>query len=145
MTAAGLVECDHARGSGADIGDDFTSDRGADYHSYAKQRSGPRFWPVWTRYRKTSDVLDMAERYHQGLPKGGVTPEFSRQAAVALYVHTLVDTLRWPEETLSICLSHDVREDRDVGDAESRLRFGDRVADAVDAVTKVFYRNCPAT
>jgi hypothetical protein len=45
------------------------------------------------------------------------------------------------EETLCVVFLHDVREDFNLADAEIRERFGDRIADAVDVMTKVF-RGC---
>jgi (p)ppGpp synthase/HD superfamily hydrolase len=46
--------------------------------------------------------------------------------------------LLYPQESVTVAFCHDVREDYGVSDAEVRSRFGPRVADAVDAMTKTF-------
>jgi (p)ppGpp synthase/HD superfamily hydrolase len=109
--------------------------RGGDY---SKQRAALRYWLLGAGYTLASEALEFAERYHQGVRKDGTTPELAHQIAIASYVRTLRGHLRYPEETLAVCLLHDVREDYDVADRVIRGTFGDIVADSVDAMTKVF-------
>ncbi len=82
--------------------------------------------------------MAMGERFHIHTRKDGVTPEFAHQVAIASHVRTLTPWLTYPEETLSVAFLHDIREDYDVSDIEIRDQFGNRVADAVDAMTKKF-------
>lgn len=113
--------------------------RGDDWPAgLAKRRVALRYWLLGAGYHQALDALDLAEGYHNGTRKDGVTPEFAHQIAIAHYLRTLAPHLLHPEETLTAGLLHDVREDYGVGDDELRVRFGDTVADAVDAMTKTF-------
>jgi (p)ppGpp synthase/HD superfamily hydrolase len=106
--------------------------------NYAKQRAALRYWLLGADYTLASEALEFAERFHTGVRKDGVTPEFAHQVAICSYVRTLRGHLRYPQETLAACLLHDVREDYDVPDRVIRGEFGDLVANGVDAMTKVF-------
>lgn len=103
----------------------------------AKQRVALRYWLLGRGFHRAADAMSYAEAYHQGSRRGGA-PEFSHQIAIASHVRTYAPSLRHAEETIVAALLHDVREDYGVGDDEIRARFGDRVADAVDALTKEF-------
>jgi (p)ppGpp synthase/HD superfamily hydrolase len=105
---------------------------------YAKQRLALRYWLLGRGFTQASRAMDFAEGYHCGTRKDGQTPEFAHQVAIAGYLRTLLPHLLFGEETLCAAFLHDVREDYDVSDEEIRTKFGDRVADAVDAVTKTF-------
>lgn len=105
---------------------------------YGKQRLALRYWLLGRGFTDASRAMDFAEAYHCGTRKDGLTAEFSHQVAIVAYLRTLLPHLLHPEETLSAAFLHDIREDYDVADEEVRTRFGTRVADAVDAVTKTF-------
>lgn len=105
---------------------------------YSKQKLALRYWLLGRGFTDASKALDFAEAYHRGTRKDGRTPEFSHQISIVSHLRTLLPHLLFPEETLTAAFLHDVREDYDVADAEIRDPFGDRVADAVDAVTKTF-------
>lgn len=82
--------------------------------------------------------MEWANGFHQGLRKDMVSPEFSHQVAIASHVRTFAQILRYPEPTIVAAFCHDLREDYNVPDHEIRTRFGDLVADAVEALTKEF-------
>lgn len=97
---------------------------------------------VGARYFNALAALEFARRYHNGTRKDGVTPEFQHQVEIALYALTLPDLI-YREEVIATILLHDVREDYGVSDHEIRTLFdshvfADRVADAVECMTKEF-------
>lgn len=98
---------------------------------------------VGARYFHALAALEFAHRFHTGLRKDGVTPEFQHQIEIALFALTLPD-LMFREEVIATILLHDVREDYDITDREIRdlffhnAEFAERVARAVENMTKVF-------
>ena len=107
-------------------------------NGYGKQRLALRYWLLGHGFFQASHAMELAEGYHDGTRRDGVTAEFAHQVAIVSYLRSLLPHLLFGEETLSAAFLHDVREDYDVSDEEIRAQFGDRVADAVDAVTKTF-------
>jgi len=105
---------------------------------YSKQRIALRYWLSGRGYHRAGQALNLAEAYHRGTRKDGVTPELAHQVQIAHYLRTLEASLLHPQDTLTVALLHDVREDYDLADGEIRDQFGDRVADGVDAMTKTF-------
>jgi (p)ppGpp synthase/HD superfamily hydrolase len=103
-----------------------------------KQRIALRYWLLGARYFDAAAAMEWAAGFHRGTRKDGHTPEFSHQIAIASHVRAYGANLRFPEESITVAFLHDVREDYDVSDGEVRERFGDQVADDVDAMTKVF-------
>lgn len=81
-------------------------------------------------------ALHFAEEYHCGLRKDGITPEFSHQVHIALYLTTLVPYFRHGEEVIATALLHDVCEDYDVTFEEIGASFGPIVRKSVTAMTK---------
>lgn len=104
---------------------------------YQRQRIALRYWLMGAGYFRAVEAMEFAESYHTGLRKGG-QPEFSHQVAIASWVRTLASGLLHPEDTIAVAFLHDTREDFGVSDEEIRGRWGDAVADAVDAMTKEF-------
>ncbi len=87
-------------------------------------------------------AMEFADKFHSGLRKDGVTPEFQHQVSIALYALTL-PLLRFPEEVIATIMLHDVREDFSVSHGDILALFGDavkaeRIAQAVDRMTKTF-------
>lgn len=105
---------------------------------FKKREISLRYWLLGRGYFKAIEAMEFAASYHTGTRKDGVTPEFDHQISIAHYVRTFIDGLDYPEETLCVVFLHDVREDFDVTDDVIRGRWGDRVADAVEAMTKTF-------
>ena len=104
----------------------------------AKREISLRYFLQGAEYFTALEAMEFAQRYHTGVRKDGVTPEFDHQISIAHYVRTLRHQLVQPELTLCVVMLHDVREDYGVSDEEIRKRFGDPVARAVDAMTKTF-------
>ena len=98
---------------------------------------------VGARYHHALAALEFAHRFHTGLRKDGVTPEFQHQIEIALFALTLPD-LMYREEVIATILLHDVREDYNVTAAEIRelffrdVEFALRVDRAVENMTKEF-------
>lgn len=104
----------------------------------AKSKIALKYWLLGKGWKMASEAFELAGTYHIGTRKDGITPEFGHQIQVAHYIRTLHEHLLFPEETIATALLHDIREDYDIADEEIRGRFSDRVADAVDAMTKKF-------
>jgi (p)ppGpp synthase/HD superfamily hydrolase len=106
-------------------------------------------------YHKALEAYDFAKSYHEHMKqnkdtgefhidkskintrKDGITPEFQHQIEIALFITTLKE-VEFEEDTIIAALLHDVREDYNVPDKIVREKFGDRVADAVEKLTKEF-------
>nr|WP_250808250.1 hypothetical protein [Neorhizobium tomejilense] len=87
-------------------------------------------------YFMALEAMEFALRYHTGKRKDGISPEFSHQMFIALYVLTISPLLLYPEETLAVIFLHDVCEDFDVSYDEIERLFGVRVRVAVELLTK---------
>lgn len=85
---------------------------------------------------KSIEAMEFAKEYHKGTRKNGITPEFQHQIEIALYVQTLKE-LRHEEDVFCAVFLHDVREDYNVSHEEIVNRFGTRVANAVEKLSKV--------
>ena len=98
---------------------------------------------VGARYHHALAALEFAHRFHTGLRRDNVTPEFQHQIEIALFALTLPD-LMFRQEVIATIMLHDVREDYGVTAAEIReLFFEDpdfatRVDRAVENMTKEF-------
>lgn len=106
--------------------------------SHSRRLIALRYWLLGRGWHEVLEAMEFAAGYHTGTRKDGLTSEFAHQIAIASYLRTLERSLLFPSETLATAFLHDVREDYDVADSEIRSRFGPRVADAVDAMTKTF-------
>lgn len=98
---------------------------------------------IGARYHHALAALEFAHRYHTGLRKDGITPEFQHQIEIALFALTLPD-LMYRQEVIATILLHDVREDYGVTAHEVRElffedpEFAERVDRAVENMTKEF-------
>ena len=106
--------------------------------SIYKREISLRYYLQGAGFFQALEAMEFAQRYHTGFRKDGITPEFDHQISIAHYVRTMRAQLVHAEDTISVVFLHDVREDYGVSDEEIRERFGDRVARAVDAMTKTF-------
>lgn len=95
-----------------------------------------RYFLIGKGYWKAVEALEFAHKYHKGLRKDGVTPEFQHQIEMAHYVRTLLPHLLFPEETLITVILHDVAEDYDVEHSTIGTRFGNIVGRSVWLVDK---------
>lgn len=103
---------------------------------FQKRRIALIHYLAGKNYTKALKALAFAERYHTGVRKDGVTPEFQHMLEVALQVLTLRD-LQKEEVTIAAALLHDVREDYNVSYGELFNLFGDEVANAVEKLSKI--------
>lgn len=89
-------------------------------------------------YMKCVDALEFAASFHTGKRKDGVTPEFEHQLVIAHYIRTLTNNLEFPWEAICVSLLHDVSEDYDVSFDELTNRYGQRVSNSTEKMTKTF-------
>ena len=112
-------------------------------------------------FNKALKAFEFAKKRHPGYRKDDITPTFQHQIEICLYLMTLKE-MDFEEETICAALLHDVREDpHEVNgklvyvehdeiknlfidpklkgeDKEDNLKFAERVADAVEKLTKEF-------
>lgn len=86
-------------------------------------------------YHLATKAYEFGRRWHKGVRKDGVTPEYMHQISQANYIMTLSRSLIYPAETLAVVFLHDVVEDYPVTLDEIRREFGERVATAVGLMT----------
>lgn len=106
------------------------------YTDPAKALCALRYWFHGKEYFTALEAMEFASQYHTGTRKDGKTPEFHHQVSIAMFLRTLEKGLLFPQETLTAAILHDVVEDYDVSVSEIRLKFGNAVADAVNALSK---------
>jgi (p)ppGpp synthase/HD superfamily hydrolase len=103
---------------------------------YQKSFISMRYFLLGAKMYKAVEALEFAHKFHQGVRKDNVSPEFSHQIAISQYMRTLLNHLTYPEETLTSVYLHDTAEDADVGHLEIASRFGSIVSTAVKLLTK---------
>jgi len=96
-----------------------------------------RAWMLGKEYYKAVEALEYAAKYHNGIRKDGVTPEFHHQVSIGHYVRTLPN-LRSQELALITSILHDIVEDYDVPIEVLSERFGKDVSDAVLLLSKKY-------
>jgi (p)ppGpp synthase/HD superfamily hydrolase len=120
----------------------------AELSSPQKRKIALRFELRGRRYFRALDAMAFAARYHRGLRKDGLTPEFDHQVTIALYVINLALPEEVLEDLICIILLHDVREDYSdpskVPAGEPAVTYamilalcGQTVADNVELLSKV--------
>ncbi len=88
------------------------------------------------RYPLAARAFEMAQEYHTGTRKDGLTPEFDHQLSIARFVLKLTPHLLYPDHTLAVVMLHDVPEDYTVPLMTIYKTFGTRVGQGVNLVTK---------
>lgn len=101
---------------------------------YDKLRSALRYWLYGNQYYISVKAMEFAAKYHNGMRKDGITPEFYHQLSIAGYIRTL--GLLHPEETMAVAFLHDIVEDYNVSISELERRFGKQVSFAVSLLSK---------
>lgn len=81
---------------------------------YNKIRRDIRLWLLGRGYHIASAALELGIKYHTGLRKDGVTPEFQHQVSQATFCRTLDSVLMYPEETIATVFLHDIVEDCEI-------------------------------
>lgn len=102
---------------------------------FLRHRERFRAWLLGKEYYKAVEALEYASRYHNGMRKDGVTPEFHHQISISHYVRTLPN-LRNQHLTLITALLHDIVEDDYVSIEEIERKFGAEVVENVLLLSK---------
>lgn len=105
--------------------------------NFEKMRIALRYWLIGKEYFKAVEAMEFAERYHNGKRKDG-SHEFSHQVSQASLARTLIQGVKYKEELFIVIFLHDICEDKGISFEEIELRFGKRVRDAVELMTKVY-------
>lgn len=105
---------------------------------HAKRVTHLRGWLLGHEFYTASEAMDFALGYHTGVRKDGRTPEFAHQVYIVSYLRTLLPHLLHGQETLAVGFLHDICEDYDVSITEIDSLFGGRIAQAVNAMSKVY-------
>jgi len=95
-----------------------------------------RYWLTAKEYHSALKMMDFAASCHTGKRKDNVTPEFSHQIMIAMYMKTLEKYLLYPEDTFIAVLGHDLIEDHNINLIKIRDKFGEKAADAIWLLTK---------
>lgn len=112
-------------------------------NKYQKKQLVLRSQLIGANYTYALRAMNHAEKYHTGVRKDGVTPEFDHQVSIALFAMTLPN-LMYREEVIATIMLHDTSEDYGLSQSEIRGIFhGDpiiinRITDAVWKMTKKF-------
>ena len=106
-------------------------------NQYDKYFISLKYYLLGRKYFTALKALDFAKKYHKGMRKDGVTPEFQHQIEIALFISTLKD-VQDEELTITCALLHDVVEDYDVSVEEIDALFGKRVGGIVWLLTVKF-------
>jgi (p)ppGpp synthase/HD superfamily hydrolase len=96
-----------------------------------------RAWLLGKGYYKAVEALEFAAKYHTGIRKDGVTPEFHHQISIAHYLRTLPN-IRKQEELLAVAFLHDVMEDYNVTKETIKTKFGDTISDATFLMSREY-------
>lgn len=91
-------------------------------------------------YYEALAMMEFAKKYHTGVRKDGVTPEFDHQVSIALYAWTLPNLID-REGTIATIFGHDLKEDFGLTDDELRapfrcIVFANRVVKSIDCMSK---------
>lgn len=89
------------------------------------------------------EAMEICLKYHNGMRKDGVTPEWHHQFSIVLYLTTLDSTLDSSrrdsyvsEEVYITAFLHDIVEDKNYPLETVNEKFGSRVRDAVELISK---------
>lgn len=104
--------------------------------NYIKSRTALRYWLLGRKYIKAVEAMDFALKYHDGLRKDKVTPEFQHQIYIGNFARVYETLLIYPEETFASIFLHDVMEDYNISSHEINSKFGEVVTEAVKKLTK---------
>jgi len=97
-----------------------------------------RQWMQGRGYFNALRAMEFASTFHVGVRKDGQTPEFFHQISIALYVRSVADLLFESEVALAAVFLHDVCEDYNVSYEEVEAKFGHRVREVVELLSKEY-------
>lgn len=103
--------------------------------NYIKIKTAMRYWLLGREYHLALKAMEFGLKYHTGLRKDGVMPEFQHQVSQASFARTLEPHLMYPDETLATIFLHDVVEDCDVDITTIFTEFGELIGTNVELMT----------
>lgn len=103
--------------------------------NYTKLKTAIRYWMLGREYHLALQAMEFGLKYHTGVRKDGVMPEFQHQISQASFARTLEPHLLHPDETLATIFLHDVVEDCDVDISTIFAEFGEMVGTSVELMT----------
>lgn len=129
-------------------------------NNYEKKKLAIKYWLIGKAEEDSCfydcvKAMELAVRYHTGVRKDNVTPEFQHQIEIISNIRTSVKDLMFPAETLTVAFLHDLVEDYGIGakywnTQKERLgslkpvtldfitkHFGKTVSDSVDRISKM--------
>ncbi len=97
---------------------------------YKKLKQSFRYWVLGKAenepaYYKVLNALRIAEKYHTGLRKDGVTPELNHQITICSYLRTIHKYFVDPVKVFVVALLHDTAEDYAESITEIQNEFPD--------------------
>ena len=75
-------------------------------NNFEKAEVSLRYWLIGRGYIQALKAMEFGKRYHKGLRKDGVTPEFHHQISIAQYVRTLPNLIDMERTLCVVFLSH---------------------------------------
>ncbi|PPD52544.1 MAG: hypothetical protein CTY12_06275 [Methylotenera sp.] len=79
-------------------------------NQYQKLHIALQHYLYGAKYYRALKAFDLAKRFHTGVRKDNVTPEFQHQIEIALFITTLKDVVN-EEDAIVVALLHDLLED----------------------------------
>lgn len=111
---------------------------------FERHKERIRAWLLGKGYYKAVEALEFAAKYHTGLRKDGVTPEFHHQISIAHYLRTLPN-VRKQEELLAVACLHDTMEDHGVTRETIKSKFGELISEATYLLSKEYLGKTKST
>jgi len=103
-----------------------------------KDQAALKHYLLGKNYFLALKAMSFAKKYHVGMRKDGVTPEFTHQVRMAFSVLNLRGVLN-EEMVIALCFTHDTDEDYSVSYTEMKEFFGSTLAGMTVAMNKSNY------
>lgn len=103
-------------------------------HEFKKNK----LYNLLSPYPKAQEAMTFAAKYHKGLRKDGVTPEFDHQISIVRFLLKIVPYCDNPDDVLTAGFLHDIAEDYNISLITFKDIFGPRIGRSVTLLTKVF-------
>lgn len=104
-------------------------------NEFDKTKLALRYWLLGKEYYVALKAMEFASKYHIGIRRDGITPEFHHQISIASYIRTL-PALSNIESALAVAFLHDIVEDYSVSLQDIKLLIGDELTKSVEILTK---------
>jgi len=104
-----------------------------------KDQAAMKHYLLGKNYLLALKAMSFAKKYHVGMRKDGVTPEFTHQVRMAFSVLNLRGVLN-EEMVIALCFTHDTDEDYSVSYTDMKEFFGSALADKTVAMNKGNYK-----